>query len=176
MIEGKKELKTGRIRSAAMCLLLLSLLVLGLFSVKGDDPPLTSFKPRLVPRLIPEDEMPDYFLKHGRPPESIFTDEVEAIRWLEMVAKLGGELTGPEVPFCPTLVIGHGAGGDGYYWVWVLRDKVIEVDKDVIATIVGEINRVAGEIGFKREVPVKFAEATGLGGYDDQITETPIVP
>ena len=40
-------------------------------------------------------------------------------------------------------------------------------DQAVILEIAQEVNRVAGEIGFAQEVPLKFSEATGEGGYFD---------
>jgi len=155
-------------RILAICLFLSLLLAFGLFSIKGVEveeeiPPPTS----AGPRLLPESEMTaKHFMKVGNLPE--FKDEGEIRRWLEMLTKLGKELDGPDVPFGGTLVVGHGVGADGYYWVWFHQDKVTEVNQNVITTIVGEINRVAGEIGFTREVPVKFAQATGLGGYHNR--------
>jgi len=96
--------------------------------------------------------MPDYLMKVGKSPE-----------WKDLcvLTKLGKELNGPDVPFWGTLVVGHGVGADGYYWVWFHKDRMTEVNQDVVTTIVEEVNRVAGEIGFTGELPIKFAIASG---------------
>ncbi len=149
----------------AICLLVSLLLALGLFSIKGDEAEEEFLPPEAFePRLLPESEMTaKHFMKVGNLPE--FKDKSEERGWLEMLTKLGKELDGPDVPYCGTLGVGHGVGADGYYWVWFHKDKMTEVNQDVITTIVEEINRVAREIGFTREVPIKFAIATGTGGY-----------
>jgi len=113
-----------------------------------------------------------YFLKYGQLPA--FKDAAEERTWLEMLTKLGAQVSGPDVsfPFWGTLVVSHGVGADGYYWVWVERGKVSEVNSSVVATIVEFVNRPAKEIGFATEVPVKFAEATGSGGVDAASTDS----
>ncbi|MCJ7768385.1 hypothetical protein MUP79_08345 [Candidatus Bathyarchaeota archaeon] len=123
--------------------------------------------------LIPETEMPQpYFLKYGQLPA--FKDAAEELAWLGMLTKLGAQVSGPDVsfPFWGTLVVSHGVGADGYYWIWVERGKVSEVNSSVVATIVEFVNRPAKEIGFMTEVPVKFAEATGSGGVDAASTDS----
>jgi len=123
--------------------------------------------------LIPETEMPQpYFLKYGQLPA--FKDAAEELAWLGMLTKLGAQVSGPDVsfPFWGTLVVSHGVGADGYYWIWVERGKVSEVNSSVVATIVEFVNRPAKEIGFTTKVPVKFAEATGSGGVDAASTDS----
>jgi len=125
------------------------------------------------PKLIPEAEMPQpYFLKYGQLPA--FKDAAEGRTWLEMLSKLGAQISGPDAsfPFWDTLVVAHGVGADGYYWIWVQGGKVSEVNSSVVATIVEFVNRPAKEIGFATQVPVKFAEATGLGGVDAASTDS----
>ena len=125
------------------------------------------------PKLIPETEMPQpYFLKYGQLPA--FKDAAEELAWLGMLTKLGAQVSGPDVsfPFWGTLVVSHGVGADGYYWIWVERGKVSEVNSSVVAAIVEFVNRPAKEIGFTTKVPVKFAEATGSGGVDAGSTDS----
>jgi len=125
------------------------------------------------PKLIPETEMPQpYFLKYGQLPA--FKDAAEELAWLGMLTKLGAQVSGPDVsfPFWGTLVVSHGVGADGYYWIWVERGKVSEVNSSVVAAIVEFVNRPAKEIGFTTKVPVKFAEATGSGGVDAASTDS----
>ena len=155
-------------RFLAICLLVSLLLAFGLFSIKGVEVEEELLPPEAFePRLLPESEMTaKHFMKVGNLPE--FKDKSEERGWLEMLSKLGKELDGPDVPYGGTLVVAHGVGADGYYWVWFYKDKMTEVNQDVITTIVGEINRVAGEIGFTREVTIKFSIATGLGGYHNR--------
>jgi hypothetical protein len=125
------------------------------------------------PKLIPETEMPQpYFLKYGQHP--VFKNVAEERTWLEMLTKLGAQVSGPDVsfPFWGRLVVAHGVGADGYYWVWIERGKVSEVNSSMVATVVEVVNRPAKEIGFATEVPVKFAEATGSGGVDAASTDS----
>jgi len=125
------------------------------------------------PKLIPEAEMPQpYFLKYGQLPA--FKHEAEERTWLEMLTKLGLQVSGPDVsfPFWGTLVVSHGVGADGCYWIWIERGKVSEVNSSVVAAIVEFVNRPAKEIGFMTEVSVKFAEATGSGGVDAASTDS----
>jgi len=125
------------------------------------------------PKLIPETEMPQpYFLKYGQLPA--FKDAAEELAWLGILTKLGAQVSGPDVsfPFWGTLVVSHGVGADGYYWIWVERGKVSEVNSSVVAAIVEFVNRPAKEIGFTTKVPVKFAEATGSGGVDAGSTDS----
>ena len=124
-------------------------------------------------KLIPETEMPQpYFLKYGQLPA--FKDSAEERTWLEMLTKLGLQVSGPDAtfPFWRTFVVAHGVGADGYYWIWVERGKVSEVNSSVVATIAEFVNRLAKEIGFAAQVPVKFAEATGSGGVDAALTDS----
>jgi hypothetical protein len=154
--------------SVAIILLLLAFFPMVTWDARGEPnvpPPPDVYGPKLVP----EAEMPPYFIKHGQLPA--FKDAAEERTWLEMLAKLGARLVGPDVPFWGTLVVAHGAGGDGYYWIFVGRSKVPEVISSVVATTVEAVNRAAKEIGFATDVPVKFAEATGLGGVDAARTD-----
>lgn len=147
----------------------MSLFVLGTFCISlvaGNTGENEVFTSEVGPRLIPETEMPHSFETIGKLPE--FKNKVEEQKWLEKLAELGDRLDGPDVPFVSEgIVVGHGAGGDGYYWVTISPDKKNEANKAVMTTIVTTIDKVAKEeIGFDREVPVKFAWVTGATGWE----------
>ncbi|MFQ5950721.1 MAG: hypothetical protein ACE5KH_01390 [Candidatus Geothermarchaeales archaeon] len=115
--------------------------------------------------LLPEDELPPFFGKHGGLPQFKTMGEVHS--WRSMLTALGDELDGSDVPYWGSLVVSHGVGADGYYWIGIAEGRVDESDQAVILEIAQEVNRVARGIGFTQEVPLKFSEATGEGGYFD---------
>jgi hypothetical protein len=130
---------------------------------KSKETPSVESQYELGPRLIPENEMPGYFLVQGKLPE--FKSKTEEREWLEKLTALGDRLDGGDVPFWDTLVVAHGTGADGYYWVGIEPGRLRELNPAKISIIVETINGAAKEIGFRKRVPVKFA-LEGESGID----------
>lgn len=112
------------------------------------------------PKLIPDNKFDSTFMTVGSLPA--FKDETAVHAWLEKLKALSDRLDGADVPFWgPNGVVMHGMTGDGFYRVWIKEG--VKIDNKMISDIVSKINRVAkGEIGFKRDVPVKFEWSSGV--------------
>lgn len=112
------------------------------------------------PKLIPDNKFDSTFLTVGSLPA--LKEETAVHAWLEKLKALSDRLDGADVPFWgPNGVVMHGMTGDGFYRIWIREGK--EVDDLMTSGIVTKINEVAKrEIGFKRDVPVKFEWSSGV--------------
>lgn len=108
------------------------------------------------PTLLPESEMPSAFITCGELPE--FEDKQAEQEWLKKLTELGDQLDGDDVPFWYPNgpVVSHWTGADGYYYVGIKEDLVWKLNDTMVAEIVAAINKAGRELGFEREVPVKF--------------------
>jgi len=129
-------------------------------------------KPPFGPKLLPEDSMPPYVVKFGSP----FTPGYAT---LQEVCDFAGQMGGPGSPLAPYgdsgLVVGYGAGADGYYWVWTSSTRASEVtsNSSLALEIAGVVNGAAKAFGYTDQMPIKIAIATGTGGYLPIIEPSP---
>ncbi len=130
--------------------------------------------------FMPENEMsgnPYVLLKCGELPE--FKDLIEEVSFAEKLEELADRLDGPDVPYWGEVVGGHGAGADGFFWVFVDNYKADKLNEAIVTEIVSTIRKVAKEIGFEWEVPIKFAWSSGVpperAFFDRTVPYRPII-
>jgi len=119
--------------------------------------------PIITPELLPESQMPDYFLKVGATPA--FTSQAITQNWLATLVGLAGHIDGPRLHYWGTLVVAEGAGADGYYWIFIKSGLMASVNSSVVSSLESDLDSVSVSLGWVSNVPMKFADATGQQNF-----------
>ncbi len=115
--------------------------------------------PPLKPTLVPEGQLAPYILKVGTVPT--FPDATAESSYLSDLTLLAHELRGAAVPYWGTVVLAHGAGADGYFWLMVSPRATL--NSSVVQAIEGKVDSAGKSLNsFATGVPLKFAIWGGL--------------